>query len=228
IWVNDTAKALPSGVFLICGDRAWQGIPRNAVGGPCYLGSLTLFAPRYADLRKLRKPKDGVRGKRSIGLTPQCNDNVELLSDAARTALAIFIPGAAAGNTLRELAKLACWTEKQANITTQILNDLLMDQNNLRHALLQNRAAVDFLLLAHGRGCEDFDGMCCMNLKDHSQSIHLKIQQLVDHTKKIKQDVGFFGLDGLSDWFGVTGWVKSLLKSWFLLLLLLLLVIMIV
>ncbi|KFO94881.1 hypothetical protein N300_08045, partial [Calypte anna] len=38
-----------------------------------------------------------------------------------------------------------------------------------------------FLLLAHGRGCEDFDGMCCMNLSDHSRSIHKEIQQLVEH-----------------------------------------------
>jgi len=43
---NSTAKALPPGIFLICGDRAWQGIPANALGGPCYLGRLTLFMPQ--------------------------------------------------------------------------------------------------------------------------------------------------------------------------------------
>ncbi|KFP02344.1 hypothetical protein N300_01171, partial [Calypte anna] len=42
-------------------------------------------------------------------------------------------------------------------------------------------AAIDFFLLAHGHGCEDFDGMCCMNLSDHSRSIHKEIQQLVEH-----------------------------------------------
>ncbi|KGL95489.1 hypothetical protein N301_12407, partial [Charadrius vociferus] len=41
-------------------------------------------------------------------------------------------------------------------------------------------AAIDFLLLAHGHGCQDFDGMCCMNLTDHSQSIHASIQQLME------------------------------------------------
>ncbi|KFO98838.1 hypothetical protein N300_13655, partial [Calypte anna] len=39
-------------------------------------------------------------------------------------------------------------------------------------------AAIDFLLLAHGHGCEDFNGMCCMNLSEHSQSIHAAIQSL--------------------------------------------------
>ncbi|KFP72841.1 hypothetical protein N310_11817, partial [Acanthisitta chloris] len=36
--------------------------------------------------------------------------------------------------------------------------------------------AIDFLLSGHG--CQDFDGMCCMNLSDHSQSVHSSIQQL--------------------------------------------------
>ncbi|KGL77778.1 hypothetical protein N309_10622, partial [Tinamus guttatus] len=39
-------------------------------------------------------------------------------------------------------------------------------------------AAIDFLLLARGHGCEDLDGMCCMNLSDHSVSIHRSIQEL--------------------------------------------------
>ncbi|KGL75286.1 hypothetical protein N309_14497, partial [Tinamus guttatus] len=32
--------------------------------------------------------------------------------------------------------------------------------------------AIDFLLLAQGHGCEDFNGLCCMNLSGHSKSIH--------------------------------------------------------
>ncbi|KFZ62520.1 hypothetical protein N338_00658, partial [Podiceps cristatus] len=39
-------------------------------------------------------------------------------------------------------------------------------------------AAIDFLLLAYGHGCEDFEGMCCMNLSDHSESVHKSIQDL--------------------------------------------------
>ncbi|KFO52437.1 hypothetical protein N302_03223, partial [Corvus brachyrhynchos] len=47
-------------------------------------------------------------------------------------------------------------------------------------------AAIDFLLLAHGRGCEDFDGMCCMNLSDHSQSVHTSIKALQDSLAKLR------------------------------------------
>ncbi|KFV39475.1 hypothetical protein N341_00183, partial [Tyto alba] len=45
--------------------------------------------------------------------------------------------------------------------------------------------AIDFLLLAHGHDCEDFEGMCCMDLEDKSRSIHAELKQLVDHTRKI-------------------------------------------
>ncbi|KFW80492.1 hypothetical protein N305_10230, partial [Manacus vitellinus] len=39
-------------------------------------------------------------------------------------------------------------------------------------------AAIDFLLLAHGHGYQEFEGMCCMNFSDHAQSIHQSINQL--------------------------------------------------
>ncbi|KFO56203.1 hypothetical protein N302_06230, partial [Corvus brachyrhynchos] len=39
-------------------------------------------------------------------------------------------------------------------------------------------AAIDFLLLAHGHSCEEFDGLCCMNLSDHSKSVFASIKEL--------------------------------------------------
>ncbi|KGL74286.1 hypothetical protein N309_10718, partial [Tinamus guttatus] len=47
-------------------------------------------------------------------------------------------------------------------------------------------AAIDFLLLAQGHGCEDFDGLCCMNLSDHSKSIHKSIQELQQLRKRLR------------------------------------------
>ncbi|KFV02106.1 hypothetical protein N340_00005, partial [Tauraco erythrolophus] len=37
-----------------------------------------------------------------------------------------------------------------------------------------------FVLLMHGRGCEILEGMCCMNLSDHSESIRETTQKLKD------------------------------------------------
>ncbi|KFV75694.1 hypothetical protein N308_03265, partial [Struthio camelus australis] len=47
-------------------------------------------------------------------------------------------------------------------------------------------AAIDFLLLAHGHNCKDFESMCCFNLSSNSESIHKQLQWLKDHTKDIK------------------------------------------
>ncbi|KFP84458.1 hypothetical protein N310_00495, partial [Acanthisitta chloris] len=37
-------------------------------------------------------------------------------------------------------------------------------------------------------GCQDFDGVCCMNLSDHSQSVHSSIQQLQEGVCKLQVD----------------------------------------
>ncbi|KFV49163.1 hypothetical protein N341_08254, partial [Tyto alba] len=44
-----------------------------------------------------------------------------------------------------------------------------------------------FLLLAQGHGCDEFEGMCCMNLSDHSESIFKSIQQLKDGVKRLTE-----------------------------------------
>ncbi|KFO69990.1 hypothetical protein N303_14237, partial [Cuculus canorus] len=57
-------------------------------------------------------------------------------------------------------------------------------------------AAIEFLLLSQGHGCEDFDGLCCMNLSDHSKSIFKQLEELKALTVKLKHsNIGF------ADWF---------------------------
>lgn len=58
--------------------------------------------------------------------------------------------------------------------------------DSIQHATLQNRAAIDFLLLAHGHDCQDFDSMCCMNLSDHSKSIHTHLADLQALSKQLQ------------------------------------------
>ncbi|KFO64264.1 hypothetical protein N302_10001, partial [Corvus brachyrhynchos] len=53
-------------------------------------------------------------------------------------------------------------------------------------------AAIDFLLLAHRHGCEDFEGMCCMNSSDHSKSIFTSIQQLQERVRKLEESSSWF------------------------------------
>ncbi|KFO55636.1 hypothetical protein N302_04525, partial [Corvus brachyrhynchos] len=44
-------------------------------------------------------------------------------------------------------------------------------------------AAIDFLLLAHSHGWEEFEGLCCFNRSSHSQSTHRMIQKMQEHIK---------------------------------------------
>nr|QLI47669.1 MAG: envelope polyprotein [Retroviridae sp.] len=226
-WPPHTAKALPPGIFLICGDRAWQGIPANSHGGPCYLGRLTLFAPdlHSQELRNITRQWKR-RTRRSLKtLGSDCNDQVELWGPAERFFSAALVPGVAVAHAMASLGKLACWAVKQANVTTQILTEMAQDLDSMRHAVLQNRAAIDFLLLAQGHGCEELEGMCCFNLSDHGESIQEQLKWLRDHTKKIVVQDNW--LDRLfANWFGnMGGWILGLIKEGLRLLLIIILII---
>ncbi|NWS50574.1 SYCY2 protein, partial [Probosciger aterrimus] len=213
--------ALPKGVFLICGDCAWQGIPKNLLGGPCYLGRLSLLAPSI----KLLNVRNRTRSKRALdALAATCNDSVTQIGKAGNLLASIFCPGCAAAIANANLQKLACWAAKQANLTSKVLTELLEDIDSNRKAILQNRAAIDFLLLAHGHGCEDFDGMCCFNLSDHLESIHAKLQELQEHVNKIRVETG---LDNWLRGLGISRWLKPLLTEGFKLLMVIVIVLII-
>ena len=82
---------VPQGVFLICGDRAWPGIPLNPVGGPCYLGRLTFFARRMKDFLTPQFH----RSRRALHTFDETrNDRVDLHPATTNVLASIFMPGA--------------------------------------------------------------------------------------------------------------------------------------
>ncbi|XP_050168555.1 uncharacterized protein LOC126638605 [Myiozetetes cayanensis] len=82
----------PLGYFLICGDRAWPGIPENPWGGPCYVGKLTMFTPTYRNL--ITNAYNCTHFKRTIhGIGPDCNSRVEISSIGAAVTMSFFVPG---------------------------------------------------------------------------------------------------------------------------------------
>ncbi|KFV93720.1 hypothetical protein N327_12459, partial [Fulmarus glacialis] len=56
-------------------------------------------------------------------------------------------------------------------------------------------AAIDLLLLAHSYGCEEFEGMCCFNLSDHSVSIHQHLSNLKSLISHVQE-----GSSSFSNW----------------------------
>lgn len=192
IWSKLHPVQLLSGIFFICKDRAWTAIPLKTKGGLCRLRCLTVLAPNNTMAHTLAQIKNQltilkkiVTLKLHIGLKP---------------LMASLLPWATAAKALKQLDGIGCCLGMQTNATSIILSELLTDVSAVRHATLQNRAVIDFLL-AHGHGCEDFEGFCCMNLSDHSESIYHNISLLKEGVGKLQIEQG-------------SNWTNHLFKGW--------------
>ena len=86
---------------------------------------------------------------------------------------------------------------KALNATLQAISVPFISQElgQVRETVLENRAAIDYLLLRHNHGCEEFKGLCCFKLTDSSQLIEHKVKQVNKVVTNIKQREGFFGID---------------------------------
>ncbi|RMC18029.1 hypothetical protein DUI87_04907 [Hirundo rustica rustica] len=152
---------LPKGVFLICGDRAWAGIPPHLVGGPCTFGRLGLFSPNKTTLMNWQRKNSTSRKvqKRDLAsLDANCDSEIIHWSKVKGVAVTVSLPWVSVVKALGELAHLECWVAKQENLTSNVLAGLLSDEEVTRQATLQNRAAIDYLLLLHGHRCRSLRG----------------------------------------------------------------------
>ena len=84
---------------------------------------------------------------------------------------------------------------KALNATFQAISAVSQELGQVREAILENRAAIDHLLLRHNHGCEEFKGLCCFNLTDNIQLIEHKVKQVNKVVTNIKQREGVFGID---------------------------------
>lgn len=155
-----------------------------------------------------------VRQKRTIALNnlePTCDSNIRLLSHPETLSLAfslIGVPGLAAGNA-KTIGKLACWAVKSINRTSTAISLLNREQKELRQAILQDRAAIDFLLMQSHFGCEKFQGLCCFNLTDNSKEVDKQLDSLNDLVNEVKQREGSI-IDSI--WEAFTSWLPDV--SW--------------
>lgn len=96
------------------------------------------------------------------------------------------VPGLAVGNA-KMIGKLACWSVKAINTTSSAIALLHSEQKDLCDAVLQNQAAIDYLLMSHHVGCALFKDMCCFNLTNNYNSIEARIHTLQDLVHEINQ-----------------------------------------
>ncbi|XP_041418710.1 uncharacterized protein LOC121393669 [Xenopus laevis] len=107
----------------------------------------------------------------------------------------------------------ACIMVKSINATSKAIASLLADFGDIRNAVVQNRAAIDYLLFKHNHGCQYFKGMCCFNLSDHSHAINQQLGILHSLVTNITEhkDEGWW--DWLTSWIpDVGGWVQTVIE----------------
>ena len=224
-YLNKLPILFPRGIWLICGDRAWPGIPSKLDGGLCTMGQLTIIAPSVKTVMQRKNRK--ARSPTGHHFDSNCDSHIRPWNSAETLISSIFLPQLSSAVALKQLNQLGCWLSKEVNATSIAISDLLTDEEAVKHATLQNRAALDYLLLVYGHGCEDFLGLCCMNLSDHSVSIHQQLQNLRDLANQITtQDPSW--LDNLFDGWSFAPWLKELCKIGLLILVIILMLIVIV
>ena len=76
---------------------------------------------------------------------------------------------------------------KALDATSQTISTISQELGQIREAVIENCVAIDYLLLRHNHGCEEFKGLCCFNLTDSSQLIEHKVKQVSDVVSDIKQ-----------------------------------------
>ncbi|TRZ11486.1 hypothetical protein HGM15179_015617 [Zosterops borbonicus] len=217
--------SLPKGVFLICGDWAFTGIPSRLVGGPCTLGKLSLLAPNKTTIMdwivQNSSSHSTVQKRDLTNLDPDCESEIIHWSRAKATAITVFLPWVSVAKAMGELGRLECWVAKQANVISNALAGLLQDEDVTRQATLQNRVAIDYLLLLHHHTCEEFEGLCCFNLSSRAEDVQQSIRKLRDMVQDIKKESKDWWDNLFGNW-GLSGWLNSIVKTGALILFILL------
>lgn len=101
---------MPAGYFLICGDRAWPGIPSRLRAGPCTIGRLSLLKPNTSMILNM---SGHYRVRRMTHqFTSECQDDPEFWSHGSIIAASILALGIASAKALSTLSRLRCWLAK--------------------------------------------------------------------------------------------------------------------
>ncbi|RMC21914.1 hypothetical protein DUI87_02785 [Hirundo rustica rustica] len=162
--------------------------------------------------------------KRDLALfDASCDSEIIHWSKVKGVAVTVSLPWVSTAKALGELAHLECWVATQANLTSNALAGLLSDEEVTRQATLQNRAAIDYLLLLHGHRCEEFEGLCCFNLSTKAEDVHKAIQSIWGMVEDIKKETGDWLSRMFGNW-GISGWVGSIIKSLLLVLFIIVLI----
>lgn len=92
------------------------------------------------------------------------------------------------------IRRMACSVAKALNTTSQAIHANGEELGQGREAVLENKAATDYLLLRNNHRCKEFKGLFCFNFTDNPQQIEGKVKQIHNIISNVKQREGFWGL----------------------------------
>ncbi|XP_053142656.1 uncharacterized protein LOC128340887 [Hemicordylus capensis] len=209
---------LPLGFFLLCGHQAYTYIPAYSQGGPCALGRLTSLAalPSRESIQRILAQPHRTRG--DLG-KEECEGVVaympRLLTPAEYIALASSIVGLPGSNIqLHQLINgLACLLQQTVNKTSEAIALLMELLDQVRTGVLQNRVAIDYLLLKNNYGCEHFEGLCCFNITDNKAPLEKKLKELREVTKTLVIEKEGWWWKSFFSWLPNLSWLRNLVIS---------------
>ncbi|CAM5107596.1 unnamed protein product [Natator depressus] len=141
-------------------------------------------------LRVWTSPVSAQHRRDATPLDSTCKSDVTLFSEAAALTFSLVgIPGLVVHN-YHAVEHLACTVAKAINLTSTVLALLSHELGEVRQGMLQNRLAVDYLLLRHGHLCQEFAGMCCFNVTDAGPSVEADLLRLRKLAEGIHQQQG--------------------------------------
>eukprot|EP00079_Xenopus_tropicalis_P034300 XP_017948071.1 PREDICTED: uncharacterized protein LOC108646211 [Xenopus tropicalis] len=152
---------MPRGWFCSCRNNSFNYIPANISGGPCALTRLSLAVPTAHP----RQPTQAQRPNRGTDYEYIPRIARHLMSKSEIIALGFSLVGVP-GLTVyqgKQINEIACIIVKSINAASIAIANLLPDIGDARKAVLQNRAAINYLFFKHNHGCEYFEGLFCFN-----------------------------------------------------------------
>uniref|UniRef100_UPI00398E35B0 syncytin-2-like n=1 Tax=Pristiophorus japonicus TaxID=55135 RepID=UPI00398E35B0 len=139
--------------YFICGHKAYPWLPANWTGS-CYLGYVVPF---IRSIKTLRDAYGSHRFKRDLTWL--------------NGIFKVMVPPCGIASTEWQLRELANLVESVANATSQAFEGVNDEMVAIRTVALQNRMALDYLLVKEGGTCALIGEECCMYIPDKSEEI---------------------------------------------------------
>ncbi|KAM9323863.1 tapasin [Gastrophryne carolinensis] len=195
---------LNSGIYFICGRRAYAWIPTNGQG-TCYIGKVMPGIKIYNDTVEAEiEATVHLRFKRSLftisdmwwALTPEWTG----------WGMEIMI----------RLNNFSTLIDTMLNETMQAVNLGNLELRQVRKMVLQNQMALDYLLASQGGYCTFIGDDCCTWIDDDSDAVEAHVEK-VRELQNRERDIGkdrWNPFQGMSGIFGSIGnWFYGILKS---------------